>query len=175
MKKQLAIVALVAAVTGTGLVSARTVFAQTAPATPDQMSSLVRKLADRFGLNTADVQAVFDQERSERQAQMEARYTEQLNQLETEGKITDAQKQLILAKHREMVSQKQSLMQSLQGKSKEEIRTAMQTQRTELEQWAKQNNIDVRYLMGGMKHMGKGGGMGIFHGDLPVNPANTAR
>jgi DNA invertase Pin-like site-specific DNA recombinase len=38
--------------------------------------------------------------------------------------------------------------------NKDEIKTAMDKQRTDLENWAKDNGIDVKYLMGGRGKFG---------------------
>ena len=156
MKKQLAITALVITIAGAGLFTSTKVFAQSTTGT-NPMSSMVQKIADKFGLNKNDVQAVFDQERTERQAEMQAKYETQLTQYVKDGKITEAQKQLILTKHKEIQANRTSEMQSMQGKTQAERKTAMDAKRTELETWATQNGIDVKYLMGGMGMKGHGG------------------
>lgn len=38
------------------------------------MSSIVQKIADKFGLNKSDVQAVFDQDLADRKAAMEGKF-----------------------------------------------------------------------------------------------------
>lgn len=170
MKKQLAITALAITLAGAGLFTSGKVFAQSTPSS-DPMSSIVQKIADKFGLNKSDVQAVFDQERTERQAEMEAKYETQLTQYVTEGKITEAQKQLIITKHKEMQANRQTERQTMQGKTAAERKTAMETKRTELETWASQNGIDVKYLMGGMGMKGHGGFRGA--GGPPDAPTET--
>jgi hypothetical protein len=67
---------------------------------------------------------------------MQTKYEERLTQDVTDGKITSEQKELILAKHKE-----------LEGAT--------------LEAWAKENGINSSYLMGGFGG-GKHGGMGGF-------------
>lgn len=127
-------------------------------------SSLVDKLVAKFGLNKSDVQAVFDQERSERQAEHQQQLTDRLTQAVTDGKLTEDQKSQILAKQQEL----QTFMDSLRGKTMEERRTAMDGKRTELEQWATTNSIPEEYArfaigMGG-RHGGPGGQGGMMRG-----------
>src|SRR3989344_1310095 len=66
---------------------------------------IVQKIAEKFGLNESDVQAVFDEERDERHAEMQARWKERLDDLVNEGKITSKQKQALIDKHEEMHNQ----------------------------------------------------------------------
>ncbi len=159
------------------------------------MSSLVQKIADKFGLNKDEVQAVFDQDRQARfaemeknrvahQAEMEAKLTAQLDQDVKDGKITPAQKDLIIAKRKEFEAARQTEMQSLQGKTGDDLKAAieakkiqMQTQRTDLENWAKQNNIDIKYFTGGFWGKGPGfGGMGFgrMHGMMDKDYPQTS-
>jgi hypothetical protein len=184
---------VIVGVLGAGLFATSRVFAQNTGNGQNYMANLVQKIADKFGLNKSDVQAVFDQDRTERQAdmqknreakqaEMEAKFTAQLDQDLKDGKITQAQKDLIIAKRKELETARQTEMQSLQGKTGDELKAAMdakktqmQTQRTELENWAKQNNIDMKYFMGGFWGKGPGfGGMGFgrMHGmmdkELPI-------
>jgi hypothetical protein len=165
MKKQLITMAVVGTILGTGLLATNTIYAQTTTPT-NPISSLVDKLATRFGLKPADVQSVFDQHRQERQAAMQAKFESRLTELVVSGKITEAQKQLILAKHKEMADKRQSEMQSFQTMTAEQRQAAMQQKRTEreterqaLEKWATANGIDIQYLMNGMG-MKEGRGFG---------------
>lgn len=171
MKRNLALAITTVAILGAGVFASTKVSAATTSVTDSPMSTLVQKIADKFGLNKADVQAVFDQERADRQAEMQAKFEAQLTQDVTDGKITDAQKQLVLAKRKELESARQAEMQSLEGKTAEERQAAMaakktarDAERTALQNWATQNNIDVKYVFGGF---GKGhrGGFGSFDRD----------
>lgn len=126
-------------------------------------SSLVQKIADKFGLKKEDVQTVFDQERQDRQAEMQAKYKSQLDQFVKDGKITEDQKQLILAKHKELQASRQSNMGSMRNLTVEERKTAMEKQKSDLESWAKEKGIDIQYVTGfgfGMKGHGGHGGFG---------------
>lgn len=172
-KKKVIATALVATVVGSGLFAAKQTFAaETTVTTTNPMSSLVQEIATKFGLKTADVQAVFDQNRSEMQAQRETNFEAKLTQDVTDGKITDAQKQLIISKRKELDASRQSKMESIKTMTEEQRKAARAAEKTALETWAKENNLDARYLMfGGMGGRGHGPG-GRGHG--PGGPATSA-
>ena len=165
MKNKLILSALVLTlVVGGGLVGANYTFAQISQGAPN--SSLVQKIADKFGLNKNDVQAVFDQNHADRKAQMQAKFEAQLDQYVKDGKLTDAQKQLILAKHKELETQRESDFANKQNMTEGQREAtwgqrdaAEQGQEQALNDWAKQNGIDPQYLGFGMKgHWGHGDG-----------------
>ena len=135
MNKKLIVVAITAlTVAGAILATSTQVSAQ------NSVSSLVQKIADKFGLKKEDVQAVFDQAKTDRMAQRQTMFEDELTQLVKDGKISENQKQLIINKRKELM-------------------TNRKTKRSELQDWAKQNNIDLKYLMGLWKGpMGKRGG-----------------
>ena len=105
--------------------------------------SLVQQIADTFHLDPAKVQTVFDQNKADRQAQAETRYEQRLTQAVTDGKITSAQQSAILAEHNKLKSE-------LTGG------TSMQQIRTEAQDWAKQNNVQPHWLLGGRPLRGTG-------------------
>jgi len=146
MTKKTLLTVIAVSVLSAGVVGATNAFAQTT--TPDQnpVTSLVQDIADKFHLNKKDVQAVFDQHRSEMQTKMEANYESYLTELVTSGKITDAQKQLLLSKHKELVSQMESNKDSFKNMTPAEKQAKMQATKQDLENWAKQNGIDSKYL-----------------------------
>lgn len=167
MRKSIIIPALAITIVGTGVLASNKIFAQST-VTANPMSTVVQKIADKFGLNTTDVQAVFDQDRTDRQAEMETKYENQLTQFVTDGKITEAQKQLILSKHKELEAARQTERQRMEGMTDDERkaameanRTKMETERSALEEWASQNGIDMQYIMGFGMHGGHGPGMGF--------------
>lgn len=128
----------------------------------DSYPPIVQKLAEKFNLKPADVNAVFDEERTERQAQHQQRYEDLLDKAVEAGKITEKQKTAIIAKNAEL----REAMEGLRDLAPEEKRAAMDKQKTELATWAKDNDIDMRYLMmggKGFKH-GRGGFGGGFGG-----------
>jgi hypothetical protein len=141
-----------------GVIAATVIGASVATAdTSDPQSSLVQKISDKFKLNKSEVQAVFDEHRSEKRAAHEAKFEKRLTQAVEDGKITEDQKSKILAKHKELAARFESEKDSLKDKSPEERRAAMQSLRTELEQWAKDNGIDTKWLKGFVVKGFKGG------------------
>lgn len=174
-KKTLVTTAIVTAIS-TALLKGGIALAQGKSASDNPMSSLVQKIADRFGLNEAEVQTVFDENRAEHQAKMEAerekkqaeiisRLEERLDEAVSNGEITEEQKALILAKQEELTSNRQAQMESTKDLTNEERRQIMETAREALQTWAQENNIDIKYLMlgpgpDGPRHRGGPGGPG---------------
>lgn len=160
MKKQLILSATVLTLFGaTAFAVTRPVLAQTNEEGPAQ--SLAQKIAEKFGLNKDEVLTVVnDHQKSmhtQRQAKMKTKMEERFAKLVTDGKITEAQKQLILVKQSELQTAREAEMKNFKDKTPEQHKAAMDKQRTELEAWAKENNIDVQYL-------GPFGGKGFGHG-----------
>jgi TRAP-type mannitol/chloroaromatic compound transport system substrate-binding protein len=146
---------------GGSILGTRAIYAQ--DSTP--VSSIVQKIATKFNLNEDEVQAVFDEERDARRADMEARYSDMLDEAVQKGYITESQKELILEKRAELDVERETHMKDFVNKrdlSDEErasIREEMQAHHEELQKWADENNIDLKYLMGfGMKFRGGFGG-----------------
>jgi hypothetical protein len=106
----------------------RPVLAQTNEEGPAH--SLAQKIAEKFGLNKDEVMTVVNDHHKEmntqRQAEMKAKMGERLTQIVTDGKITEAQKQLILAKQSELQSAREAEMQSLKDKTPDERKAAME-------------------------------------------------
>jgi ribosomal protein L19E len=174
MKKHLVIAATAATIGLAGL-SAGVAHAATTDSTTktDPMSSLVDKIATKFNLNKTEVQQVFDAQKTERQAERETEVKADVAKLVADGKITQAQADLINAKRAELQKQHESNKAGRQGTGNSERKAAMEKQKTELEAWAKQNGIDaqyLRYVMGG----GHGhGGSGGRHGNMDGNETTS--
>lgn len=111
----------VAGIVGTSMVSAESTGMQT---------SIADKIATKFQLKSSDVRAVFDEERTARQAEHTAEVSKRLQTLVDSGKLTADQKKLIEAKMAEQ-------------------QTTREAERAALQKWADDNNIDMRYVMGG--------------------------
>lgn len=163
MKKIILPILVATLILGSGLVATKYAFAEDDAQNP--ISSLVQKIADRFGLNIDEVQEVFDQDRQERQEEMQARFEERLSSDVSDGQITEGQKQLILEKREELEQVRQLNMESMNGLTEEERRSAMESEREELEAWANENSIELKYLMGGFGM--RGGGHGGPGGPMP--------
>ncbi len=116
-------------------------------------TNLASSLANKLGVEESKVNTALDSVRSENQAsratEMKTNYTEKLTEAVTAGKLTEAQKTLLLTKFDEVKTKQ------------DDLRKQQETLRTETETWAKTNNIHTSYLMGaGMK----GGPSGRGHG-----------
>lgn len=149
-RRLIAAAAIIASL-GIGAIGIGTTFA--AQAEPeDGMASLVEAIAEKFDLSVSDVQAVFDEQREQKQAEREAKEAERLAQEVTDGKITQDQADAITAKREEM----RDFMESLSTLDNEARREAMKTQREELKQWADDNDIPMFYFRGG-PHDGRPG------------------
>lgn len=127
-----------------GLVVATNAFAQAN--SPSGVPSVVQEIANKFNLNESDVQAVFTQHRQEMQAKMESNYETYLGNLVKTGKITQEQEQLILNEHKQLMSQMRSTMKNFKNMTPAQRKAQMQTERQTIENWAKQNNINLQYL-----------------------------
>jgi hypothetical protein len=149
MKTKILLPAIAIVITGVAAFGSIGVFAQTTQTDPH--TSIIQRLVSKFGLKEDEVKAVFDAERTERQKEMQTRMTERLTQAVTDGKITEQQKQLIIAKQAELQKERETNRGTMQNLTNEQRKAKMEEHRTEIEAWAKENNIDTQYLFGGMK------------------------
>jgi hypothetical protein len=160
MRKRLLAAATVATIGVAGVTSGAAFAVTQADGSTDPMSSLVTAIAEKFDLKTSDVQAVFDEQRTKMEAEREQETKDKVAALVTESKLTQAQADKINAKRAELKEQREAERDSMQDKTAEERRSAMETKRTELDTWLEENDIDKTYaylLMGGHGHGGPGG------------------
>ena len=158
--RKVIITASVIAALGVGVMGVSTVFAaQKTAGHQNPMSDLVNAIAQKFNLKASDVQAVVDAQRQQQadnmQKQEDARFVANLAQAVKDGKLTQAQADLITAKQAEV----KTFEASLKDKSEADRQTAMKTEMDSLTQWAKDNNIPDQYMMFG-RGEGRGPGMG---------------
>ncbi|MFA7253102.1 MAG: hypothetical protein WC107_00940 [Patescibacteria group bacterium] len=109
--------------------------------------TLIEKIAQKFSVPKEDVQVVFDQERTERQATRRAEQNTKLDQAIADGVITAEQKDQLIAK-------------------RNELNTQGQKNREEMQKWFSDNGIDHDKLapyMGMGGNGGRGGHMGGMH------------
>ena len=158
MKKQTIAVSAVSCIIG-----AASVVGIASAATGVKPASLASEIAAKFHLNQSDVQSVIDQHKTEMQNYRQENYQARLDADVKAGKITSAQEQLILQEHQQILS----FLQSLKGKSAADRKTALQTERTQVEQWEKTNNIPDGYL-------GFPGHHGFGHGPLEPHDDNSS-
>lgn len=171
--KKLLIVAILAFIIIKSGLAISTVMAEGTTEGQNPMANLVERIANKFNLNQDEVQAVVDEAHEEQRTKMQTQrlteLTEKLDQLVTDGKITKAQKQLILTKHAELQAQHEDRKDEMANLTAEERKNKFETERTALETWAKENGIDMEYVMlcDGKGMGGHGGPRGF--GDLEVD------
>ncbi|MEO5950555.1 MAG: hypothetical protein ABIQ04_03845 [Candidatus Saccharimonadales bacterium] len=160
MKKQLITAGIVTTIGLAGVAGVGIASASTNPTQSNPMSSLVDAIASKFNLNKTDVQKVFDDQRTAKQAEQETKVKADLAKLVTDGKLTQAQVDTILAKRTSVQAERDAARSSTTTKTRAEMKTEMDGQRTALEAWAKTNNIPTDYLhfvMGGPRGGVRGG------------------
>ncbi|MFH1252766.1 MAG: hypothetical protein V1664_00310 [Candidatus Uhrbacteria bacterium] len=116
-------------------------------------NNLIEAIAEKFDLNLSDVQAVFDEQREQREAKRETRQDERLAQALADGKITQAQADVFAAKLEEI----RSFRESLATLDKDARQEAVKAHQAELKQWAEDNGVPMSFLPG---HESRGGGAG---------------
>lgn len=124
--------------------------------------NIIQKLIDKFNLNPQEVTQVLEEAREEHQQQAQADFEENLNKAVENGKITEDQKNLILAKHQQMKNSKENW----ENLSPEERREKGKAIKEDLKTWAEQNNINLKDLFLGYKKGHIGGfkaGFGYKH------------
>ncbi|HYH75482.1 MAG TPA: hypothetical protein VD735_06005 [Candidatus Saccharimonadales bacterium] len=178
LKKGLLVAGAVTSVGIAGLTGLGVASAATSTSGDGGSSSLITKIAEKFNLSESDVQAVFDADRSEREAEREQHMEERLSQAVTDGDLTSAQKEAILAKYKTLQSEREADKDSMQDLTAEERKAAMEAERTALQTWADENDIPneyLRYVMGGGGHGGPDGpGRGMPPADSAEASDNTA-
>lgn len=118
----------------------------------NEYPSIVQKIAEKFSLPENEVAAVFEEEREERRAEMYANFESRLSDAVTDGKITEEQKQAILAKHEEIHEK----MMELANIDKAEVKEEMKALHDELKDWSEEQGIDLEVLRIGKKGIGRG-------------------
>jgi len=124
--------------------------------------NIIQKLIDKFNLNPEEVSQVLEETREEQHQQAQANFEEKLNEAVENGRITEDQKSIILAKHEEMKNSKENW----KDLSPEERMEKGKTMKEELKTWAEQNGIDLKDLFLGYNKGSRGGfktGFGLKH------------
>lgn len=154
------------AAVGAGTLDSTTAFADTTVSSIEARSAhitnLVTALSQRFNLNSTDVKTVIDTvlatEKTEMRADRDQDLATRLAKAVTNGKITQAQSNLITAK----IQENRVFMDSLKNKTKAERKSALKIHQDSLTKWATDNNIPKQFIigahMGGKGHGGFGGG-----------------
>jgi hypothetical protein len=128
---------------------------------------LASKLASKFSLNEAEVSKELDtikeEQKAQHQAESAAKMSEKLQEKVDDGTITADQKTLLEQKLEDNRSafeaEKEANKDSDSKPSKEEMEAKREANKTEMENWLKENNIslsldDIRPEENGGKHRG---------------------
>ena len=154
--------AVCALVVGAGAVSA---------SSTGKPAGLAGEIAGAFHLNQNDVQKVLDHHKDEVQAYRQEQDKTRLDQAVKDGKITADQETKILDEQKQI----QADMQAIKDKTGTDRRTAMQQERQKIADWAKANNIPLRYLAPfGIGRHGMGMGHGMMHMDNDADDGGTS-
>jgi hypothetical protein len=153
----------------TGIYGVNTVSAAT---DTNNFPPIVQKMVEKFNLNPDEVKTLVETDRTERQAERKADFETKLAEAVTAGKITEAQKAAIIAKHEELDVKRDALHDQMGTTTDHEaMRTQMEALRTEMTEFLKSQGIDESVLPqpkgprgGGMMGEGRGGfGGGRMH------------
>jgi hypothetical protein len=112
--------------------------------TQSKYSPVIQKLIEKYNLDTKEVDKIIQENRTERQIEVQEEINNRLDLAIKEQKITPMQKELILHKLEEWRNEKMSWM----GLSFEERKLKMKEQRAKMQQWSKENNINLRDVFG---------------------------
>lgn len=135
---------------GLGLSATTSALSNTSSST-DPMSSIIDKLVSKFNLNKSEVQAVFDEARSEHHKEMRTERLTALKKALTNGKITQAQYDHIVAAWKEI--------DTLHSADKTDANRARVHKKMEaLHKWMDKQDISFRDL--GLPARGPRGGHG---------------
>lgn len=133
---------------------------------PGGRDTMVTELAQKLGIDQTKVQAAFDEMQKEHKLQMQTQFEARLDEAVNNGEITDAQKNAIVAKHAELQQKRETERESFQDMTPEERKAARDQGRTDLETWAKEQGIDIKYVFGSF---GPGMHGGAFRGHGMMN------
>ncbi len=154
------------------LAGATAIHAQTSSTTDNPMTALATAIAQKFNLNATEVQTVLNEtmeaQHTAREAQMQQEFAARLTQAVTDGKLTQAQADLITAKAAELKAAMEADRTADQSLTAEQRKAKMEERKTALTTWATTNGIPEEYL-----HFVKGGkgfgGHGGMKGPRPVS------
>jgi hypothetical protein len=132
INKKMASVSLAAVIGLAGIGTIGTVSA----ATENGRAGFMEKLATRFNLDKSEVTEFMSEQKAEKQAEYEAKASEHLQSLVDEGKLTAEQKTAL-------------------EEYRAESQSARESQKSELEAWAEENGIDLKYLMSAKRGVDK--------------------
>lgn len=114
-------------------------------------SGLIQFIAKKFNLSSSSLQAAVDQYETQHQQniqqKMQLKYTQNLDNAVSKGKITSAQQQAILAEKEKL--QSEYGLNLLKGAASAQEKQAWKNERAEIKAWSKQTGIKASYIMFG--------------------------
>jgi hypothetical protein len=173
MKKQVLIAGAVATLGTAGLLGGAAYATTQSSDGTDPRGNLVSAIATKFNLKTADVQAVFDANKTQMDAQREQSVKDKVATLVKSGKLTQAQADKLNAKRAELEKAHQADRTAAQRLTQDQRKAKMDANRVAVDAWLKENGIDAQY---GRLLMGGHGGHGDSHGraKAPTSSGTTA-
>lgn len=154
--------------------SASTTTANTDTARPNPFGKLADAIATKFNLSTSSVQAVIDETMGKDRPAGDHNQQAKIDMVKkavADGKLTQAQADLIYAKRAEI----KTAMDSYKSMTQTERETAVKALRESVKQWAKDNSIPVKHVMipDGPRN-GHGGERGVKGAPEQTDSADTA-
>jgi len=122
---------------------------------------VVQKIAERFGLNEADVGSFFEDMGKHGNDWMNGHFEKKLDQLVADGEITEEQKQALLDKHAELQSEREILRKEWNSMTENERLAARDAHHDQMESWAEEMGIDLKDFRMGFGDKGM-----MDHGNL---------
>lgn len=126
------------------------------PAMGQNQNDFAQRFANKFNLSVSDVENFVNTERLAHQKEMQTEFESRIAAMVAEGKITEAQKAAIIAKHTEI----QTKMGELRMLEPQARVSAMNAYQSELKTWASENGISENVMPFFGKGFGKGSGLG---------------
>lgn len=151
LTKSLIVASVIGTVGAGGLATAGIASAESASGSADPMTGLVDKIASTFNLDKAKVQEVFDEQRETREQERQKKVGERLQALVENKTITNEQKSAIETKLAEMKKEREANKERFKDMTHSERKEHMEDERTELEDWADSQGIDLTKLDGVFK------------------------
>ena len=137
---------VMALLVGLGMAGGVAVHAASNDQAQGPMSNLVNAIAQKFNLNPADVQQVFDDQHKVGEANHQQKLNDRLNQAVADGQLTQEQADKIMGKMKELQAKREADKDSLGSKTEAERQAMFQQQAADLKQWAQDNNIPDGFL-----------------------------
>jgi len=117
------------------------VTAASAHSSTAQQTQRVSELSERFNLDETEVQAYFDEKKTEKQAEKAEARAERVAELVTAGTLTQEQADELATFKDGFKAEITALKES--GAERDEIKTAMEANRAEVKAWAEAQGIDL--------------------------------